>query len=239
MAKGTDASPRRPSREMTGTTTWALSPTDLTFLWDECPRCFYNKVALKRSRPRSPFPKVFGAIDRAMKGYYLGARAQTLVPGMAPGVIVGGDRWVKSAPVVPPGCDSSVCIRGRVDVLIECDDGTTAIVDFKTTEPSTEHVGKYSRQLHAYALALEHPAKGQAVTVSSMGLLCFAPDRFETQRQSAMLSGAVRWTEVPRDDVAFQRFLTDVVSVLDQRGPPAPESTCPWCRTDVSGGWAA
>ena len=24
---------------------WALSPSDLAFLWDDCPRCFYLKVA--------------------------------------------------------------------------------------------------------------------------------------------------------------------------------------------------
>ena len=119
---------------------WTLSPTDLTFLWDECPRCFYNKVALGRPRPRAPFPRVFGLIDRAMKDFYLGARAETLVPGMAPGVIVDGDRWVKTAPIVPPGASSSLVIRGRVDVLVACDDGTTAVVEFKTAAPGTAAV---------------------------------------------------------------------------------------------------
>ena len=160
---------------------WTLSPTDLTFLWEECPRCFYRKVALREPRPRSPFPTVFSRIDRAMKDFYLGERAEVLVPGMPTGVIGGGDRWVKSVPIVPPGCDSACLIRGRVDVLVACDDGSVGIVDFKTAEPCPGSLDKYSRQLHAYALALEHPARGAPVRVGTIGLLCFSPDRFQDQ----------------------------------------------------------
>jgi len=113
MAKGTEARPSEPAlttarlggagvRGRAGVPTWSLSPTDLTFLWDECRRCFYNKVVLRQARPRGPFPKVFGAIDRAMKDFCLGEQAEALVPGM-PGVIGHGDRWVKSVPIGLPG----------------------------------------------------------------------------------------------------------------------------------------
>jgi hypothetical protein len=53
---------------------WILSPSDFAFLWDDCPRCFYRKIVEKERRPRSPFPSVFGKIDRAMKQHYLGER---------------------------------------------------------------------------------------------------------------------------------------------------------------------
>ena len=55
-----------------------LAPSDFAFLWDECPRCFYLKVVRKQGRPRTPFPKVFGTIDRAMKSFYMGQRAESL-----------------------------------------------------------------------------------------------------------------------------------------------------------------
>ncbi len=38
---------------------WKISPSDLTFLWDECPRCFYLKVRHKFKRPGLPFPKIY------------------------------------------------------------------------------------------------------------------------------------------------------------------------------------
>jgi len=244
MAKGTEPRPRErgwtASRrgadrvpEGAGAATWALSPTDLTFLGDECPRCFYNKVVLKQPRPRAPFPRVFGLIDRAMKDFFLGQRTEGLVPGMAPGVIGGGDRWVKSAPIVPPGCTSGCCIRGRVDVLVDYDDGTTGVVDFKTSELGPAAIEKYMRQLHAYAIALEHPASGPARAVSALGLLCFEPDAFEAGGVRAALHGGLEWIEVDRDDKAFLGFLSQVVSVRDAvEAPapaPAPAPNCPWC----------
>ena len=250
MVKGTEARPCGSGRtgfhravdhvlEESGTATWALSATDLTFLWDECRRCFYKKVALGQPRPRAPFSKVFSLIDRAMKAVYIGERAEGFVPGMAPGVIGGGDRWVKSAPIVPPESNSACFIRGRVDVLVDCDDGTVAIVDFKTSEPGLAAVQQYSRQLHAYALGLEHPARGPATTVSALGLLCFEPDAFEAGGARAALLGDLVWVEVERDDEAFFGFLTEVVSVLEHGEAPAAAADCPWCAWQADGRVAA
>ena len=208
---------------------WALSPSDFAFLWDDCPRCFYLKVARKQPRPRSPFPSVFGRIDRAMKDHYLGERAETVANGMPAGIVGGGDRWVKSSPLLAPGRASTCLIRGRLDVLIDCDDGTTAIVDFKTVDPKSDHIATYSRQLHAYAMALEHPAGGRPETVSSLGLLCFVPDSFDAEEGRAGLFGPVQWIEVPRDDEAFVGFLAEVVSILEEDEPPPADPSCQWC----------
>ena len=208
---------------------WGLSPSDFAFLWDDCPRCFYRKVVRREPRPRTPFPSVFGRIDRAMKDFYLGERAESCARGMPAGVIGGGDRWVKSAPFAPPGSAGTGMIRGKVDVLVECDDGSLGVVDFKTTIPKPDHVATYSRQLHAYAWALEHPASGPAAVVSSLGLLCFLPDTYEAMGDQAGLYGNVEWIEVPRDDEAFVRFLMEVVSILNDSDPPPASPDCPWC----------
>ncbi len=136
---------------------------------------------------------------------------------------------MKSAPLLVPGSSKTCLIRGRVDVLVDCDDGTKGIVDFKTTIPKPDHVATYGRQLHAYAMALEHPSSGRAETVSSLGLLCFLPDTYEADRGRAGFFGPVQWIEVPRDDLGFVAFLGEVVSVLEQDDPPEPSPTCQWC----------
>lgn len=41
-----------------------LSPSDLTFLWDECPRCFYLKHILGIMRPAAP-SRLFSALSTA------------------------------------------------------------------------------------------------------------------------------------------------------------------------------
>jgi hypothetical protein len=240
VAKGTQARPRladvvdirtklRSTAESGVPARVSLAPSDFAFLWDECPRCFYLKVARKEARPRTPFPKVFGTIDRAMKSFYMGRRSKELASDVPAGVITQADRWVKSAGLTVPGSPFVSEIRGSLDALIECDDGTVAVVDFKTAEPNADHIATYSRQLHAYALALEQPALGPSTTVSALGLLCFLPSSF-TATETAALLGEVKWFEVERDQVSFLRFLIEVVSVLEEPEPPPASPTCAWCR---------
>ena len=213
---------------------WTLAPTDLTFLWNECPRCFYRKVALGQPRPRAPFPGVFSAIDRAMKDALIGRRAEALGLGAPAGLIGSPDRWVRSDPIKVAGGSTSVVFGGRLDALVAYDDGSDGVVDFKTSLPGQAHVPLYGRQLHAYTWALERPASGQPSEVRALGLLCFTPGRFVIGRSGAALRGALRWVEVPRDDVAFERFLAGVVRTLEAPEPPAPAVGCGWCRWRTS-----
>ena len=208
----------------------SLAPSDFAFLWDECPRCFYLKVVRKERRPRMPFPKVFGTIDRAMKAFYMGQRSEAVAAVMPRGVIGQSDRWVKSAGLTIPGSPVVSEIRGSLDALIQCDDGSVGVVDFKTAEPNVDHVATYSRQLHAYALALEQPFSGPAATVSALGLLCFLPDSFGGDAETVALTGRVEWFGIERDDPSFFRFLIEVASVLDADEPPPASTTCSWCR---------
>ena len=82
---------------------YKLSPSDLTFLWEECPRCFYQKVALGLSRPRSPMPSIFNKIDGLEKTFFAGQRTETITSKLPSGVIELGDKWVESGPLVVPG----------------------------------------------------------------------------------------------------------------------------------------
>ena len=218
---------------------WVVSATDLVFLWDDCPRCFYRKVALGRSRPAGAFPSVFGRIDRAMKQALQGHRVEQLLAGAPPGVITEPDRWVRSAPLRAPGVTRPLVIRGRLDALVACDDGTMAMVDFKTTGPDIANQDLYSRQLHAYATTLEHPGAGDAVTVSALGLGCFTPITFHIAAGEGSLRGEARWVEVPLERVGFAEFLTEVVGLLGAEAPPPPAPGCGWCRYRGAGTHAA
>lgn len=237
MAKATEGCCRAPVHNQGGSgrraprspQAWELSPTDLTFLWDECRRCFYRKVVLGQPRPRSPFPRVFGAIDRAMKDCLVGRRPEELAPGAPAGVIWSPDCWVRSAPICLPGCTTSVVLRGRLDALVACDNRTDAVVDFKTALPSDPQVPLYARQLHAYAWALERPAAGSPTAVSALGLLCFAPDAFDADKTRAALLGDLSWIDVPRNDEQFEEFLVDVVSMVEAPEVPDPSPSCGWC----------
>ena len=51
---------------------WKLSPSDFAFLYEECSRCFYLKIARDYQRPRGPFPKIFTIIDGLMNDTGIG-----------------------------------------------------------------------------------------------------------------------------------------------------------------------
>lgn len=216
---------------------YKLSPSDLTFLWDECPRCFYLKVARNFSRPSVPFPGIFSAIDARMTAHYNGMRTERIAPAMPPGVISHSQRWVHSQPLAVPGSASTCYVRGRFDTTVALDDGTYGVIDFKTSTPKAEHAAFYGRQLHAYALALERPAgKGFALApVTALGLIVFQPTSYvQTEHGAAQLGGSVSWLPVARDDEVFMGFLSQVVRLLD--GPEAPPAGdgCVWCRYRVA-----
>ena len=211
---------------------WKLSPSDFSLLWEECPRCFYMKVVRSRLRPRSPMPGVFNKIDAIEKAYFAGMSTKTISRDLPHGSIEFGEKWVTSGPIKVPGHRSSCFIHGKFDVAARFSDGTYGIIDFKTSEARDPHVPLYSRQLHAYAYALEHPGPGRLKLspVSRLGLLCVAPVELTALRQNGYaFKMSSHWIEVRREDDQFMLFLGEVMDILDRDEAPAASTSCQWC----------
>ena len=211
---------------------YKLSPSDLTFLWDECQRCFYLKVVHSFNRPGMPFPKIFTRIDRLMKEFFHQLPANEIASELPPGRVAFADKWVNSAPISFPNHGSSCYIRGIFDTVLQFDDHSYAVVDFKTSEPRSEHVDFYSRQLHAYSYALENakPGSFSLHPVTTLGLLCVEPVQMvRTPGGNLAYEGQVTWLDCPKDDQAFLAFLDQVLAVLDQPEPPPANPKCGFC----------
>jgi len=209
-----------------------LSPSDLTFLWDECPRCFYLKVVMGINRPPVAFPKIFSRIDLLMKRLFQDKNTGDLTPELPPGRVLFGERWVESLPITL-GADRPVFLRGKFDTVVSFDDGSYGVADFKTSEPSPKHVPFYSRQLHAYAYALEHPAPGKLSLepITRLGLLTVEPiDITRDEHRRIAYVGDVTWLEVPKDEDAFLSFLSQITRVLSQPEPPPSSEGCGFCQ---------
>lgn len=211
---------------------WKLAPSDLTFLWSECPRCFYLKVVHNLRRPYSPFPSIFTRIDRLMKDYFQDKPCEELTPDLPEGVVKMGDRWVTSAPIDLPGHVPSCYLTGKFDCLVEFVDGSYGVVDFKTSEAKPENVPFYSRQLHAYAYALEYSAPNSLhlSPITRLGLLTVEPvlmDRLHPGRIAYL--GDVTWQECPKSYPDFMSFLEEVVFTLELPEPPESGPTCAYC----------
>lgn len=214
-----------------------LSPSDLTFLWDECQRCFWLKSRGILNRPAGPFPKVFTRIDGLTKDHFFGKRSEDLASGLHPGRVSFGDRWVRSAPLHVPNHETRVALTGRIDTALSFDDGSFGIIDFKTMAPKPQHVYFYGRQLHAYALATENPAPGalELSPVTQLGLLCVEPIGLVGLDAGIAYGCASHFLVIERDDDAFLAFLSEVLFVVERPEPPDPGSDCPYCRYLATG----
>ncbi len=132
-----------------------LSPSELTFLWDECRRCFYLKVMQKFNRPSAPMAKIFTRIDQAMKTYYSDKSPHEISADLPEGRIFISEKFVQSEPIELPGHALRCHFSGKIDAYIRFDDGTFGVIDFKTSDPAPHHLEFYNRQLQAYKYCLK------------------------------------------------------------------------------------
>lgn len=216
-----------------------LSPSDFAFLWEQCKRCFYLKVAHGIRQPSMPMAGIFKRIEGLQMDLYDGKPTKEVLPELPPGIIRCGEKTVESEPIQAPGSGEPCYIYGKIDSLLEFEDGSWGILDFKTTQVKPEKAALYGRQLHAYAHAFEHPAakpqilRGKAPGLSpitKLGLLCFEPSELSLEGGGRhTYRGDVKWIEIPRDGDAFLTFVGETVKLL-QGGTPPPTPGCNWCE---------
>jgi len=210
-----------------------LSPSDLTFLWDECPRCFYLKYIHGILRPAAPFPSIFGAIDRLMKAQFAGHPASDLDASLPPGVVTVTEQWIESLPISLSGHVQACFIRGKLDAIIEFSDGSYGVVDFKTSAPTQAQIPFYSRQLHAYAYALQNPAPGRVSRspISRLGLYVETPHATLASTTSEIsFHFRSTWLEVPYLESGFLDFIDQVLALLELPEPPPAGESCTYCQ---------
>ena len=212
---------------------YKLSPSDLTFQYEGCKRCFYLKTVKGIAQPSMPLPSIFSKIAGLLKNHYDGKPTSELHVDLPSGIVSHGEKWVRSQTIEIPGHNSTYYINGRFDIVISFDDGTYGVIDFKTSKPSKDSTWMYSRQLHAYAYALEHPASGKLALspVTKLGLLYFYPDDINQQSIARLNYGAeIVWVEVEKDEDSFLNFIDGVLDVLELPETPDRSPKCQWCN---------
>ena len=211
---------------------YRLSPSDLTFLYEGCKRCFYLKVINGIYQPSIPLPSIFSQIAGLLKNHYDGKHTSELPIALPPGTMSYGEQWVRSRIIHLPNHSATCYINGRFDMAVSFEDATYGVIDFKTGNPNMEWSSLYGRQLSAYAYSLEHPAANTLALspVTKLGLLYFYPSAISQHCIERLAYEAeITWIEVEKNEQRFLDFIAEVLDVLEW--PEAPESSpsCQWC----------
>ena len=186
------------------------------------------------AQPSTPLPSIFSKIAGLLKNRYDVKHTSELHIDLPQGIVSYGEKQVRSQVIQLPNHNSTCFISVRFDIVVSFEDGTYGLIDFKTSDPGKDSARMYSRQLHAYAYTLEHPALGKLVLspVTKLGLLYFYPAKIYINQQSIdrLNYGAeIVWVEVEKDEEGFLSFIDEVLNVLELPEAPEHSPKCQWC----------
>lgn len=210
---------------------YRLNPSDLTFFYEDCKRCFYLKVVKNLPQPSIPLPSIFSQIANLLKNYYDGKHTSELHIALPPGIVSHSEQNVKSKVIKLPNHEATCFVSGRFDIVVSFEDRTYGVIDFKTGNPNSKSAHLYSRQLYAYAYALENPAINalSLSPITKMGLLYFYPSSIKQQTiEKLSFESEITWIEIEKDQQRFLKFIDDVLNVLELPEAPEHSPTCQW-----------
>jgi hypothetical protein len=202
-----------------------VSPSDFAFLYEECSRCYWEKLNNVFQRPMTPFPMIFQAIDKEAKRM-APARLKHLGQPRECGKLISKIR-------------NGVQINGKLDSLLydEKQDGYW-VVDYKVTRMKESNALKYERQLSAYAWTLENQNTEKLAVepkqVLGIGIFVLEPgEMFEQTHRGVNIGLALnltpQWLPLEYNRVHFERFLDHIASLAN--GPcPARGDNCSYCK---------
>ncbi len=213
--------PAKPAREN-------ISPSDLTFGLSTCKRCLWIKYWHKVMMPLT-MPLV-GPLSTFQENAFRGVATQEIDSSLRPGKVTKLAEFVKSKPLIVNGEATRWAILGKYDLVAENEDGTVALIDCKVSDSTRDSADFYSPQLHAYTYAMEIPASGKALSVASMGLLVWKPNRVIGNTPDTYGFGVAQsYVPIERNERGFLNVIQDFISVLE--GPfPDAGPTCNTCN---------
>lgn len=207
---------------------YKLSPSDFKYLWEDCKHCYYNKIVNNIALPSIGMPGIFNKMNSLAQDMAIGMKTTDFHKDLPPGKFEHKEKFLKSIPI--PNAKKAF-VLGRFDLLTKFTDKTHGVIDLKITDPRSENLYKFSKQLHAYKFALENPADKRdriVEKVTKMGLLVMSPENVEFMKGEIIFTAKPVWHEIEEDMPAFFNFIDDVVDLLENVQPEHSDD-CAWC----------
>jgi len=207
----------------------AMNPSQLGFVLGDCERCFVREVRDGVRRP-GMVPEIFNLADRAQKAEF---EVRDIIDLETEGIprfrIFAQNYRVESTPIPFGDLGIAVKITGRLDALVDTEDGRRVLVDYKTAAKPVP-VDRYRAQLGSYALALAWPRDGVApIEVDSTALLVLNARHVGTRPGRLGIYGEPEWIEVERDDVAMVDLLQHAAALVAGAAQPHHKRDCAYC----------
>lgn len=202
----------------------AISPTTLYILL-ECPKCFWLKVNLKIYRPEKPVASITNGLDRVFKLYFDNYREEKTLPPVLDGQIPGRLIDVLPKAYYYSHTDSGLLFWGKLDEVIDFDDGTFAAFDHKTRGSTVPAVHPaHQLQMDSYTLLLDENGR----PTKNLAYLAYWIPTAGVLHQGIPFNVEIKQISTNPDRV--RDLLVKAAFLLNNQAPPAPASDCIFCR---------
>ena len=167
-----------------------LSPSSLDFQINKCHRCFYLSKKLGIQTNNFP-PPVFNQLDLIQKDFFID-KDTSFISKKLPKVRFLRDNELPkkiSSSLLKDYKERNFKLVGIPDLVIEFEDKTYGIIDFKTTKISEKKAEFYKFQLEACATIFENPGEYNSIKtpllspVTKLAILQFDPLKIENKNE--------------------------------------------------------
>ena len=205
-----------------------ISPSDLTFSWNDCKRCFWLKYRFGIVAS-GMMPGLVTSLSSRQEKWYKGKTSHHFSTTLPVGQVDSTGLKVQSAPITVNGAPSPFSLVGKYDFLLRYDHGTYGVIDTKIVGKNNGKGDFYWPQLAAYDYILANPASGEPREVETLGLMVWAVGEVNYDGSSdPSISFPAAYEPIARDLSKFDAFIAEVVQVLLGE-IPASGSKCGNC----------
>ena len=215
-----------------------LSPSSLDFQINKCHRCFYLSKKLGIQTNNFP-PPVFNQLDLIQKSFFINKDTSFISEKLPKGRFLQDNELPKkiSSSLLKDNKDRDFKLVGIPDLVIEFEDKTYGIIDFKTTKISEKKADFYKFQLEAYATIFENPGEINGIRtpllspVTKLAILQFNPLKVENKnKMNCNFIFDLGYVEL--ENRIYEKLIDRVTLALDilqMNEPPVINENCNDC----------
>ncbi len=215
-----------------------LSPSSLDFQINKCHRCFYLSKKLGIQNNNFP-PPVFNQLDLIQKDFFIDKDTSFISEKLPIGRFLQENELPKkiSSSLLKDNRDRDFKLVGIPDLVIEFEDKTYGIIDFKTTRINEKKADFYKFQLEAYATIFENPGEVNSIKtpllkpITKLAILQFDPNKIKSK--NAMNCNIIfNMCYIELENRIYEKLIDRVtlaLDILEMKEPPAFNNSCNNC----------
>jgi hypothetical protein len=213
-----------------------VSASSLGFDYESCPRCFYLDAKKDIKKPNGAFSSIFQKLEAAVRELYFkpedgkDRNLHTIHESLPSGTIESSNRGFTSVPYLVENLNLELIVTCKLDNLVKLDDGTYAIVMFKTSMPKESNLPAIEKQINACAWAIQHCNKPEKqVKITEVGIMVFDAVAAVQMKSYDQLFSYIKLNLEPDQ---FENYLQDIATLLVSNVVPDFTDGCSYCHRD-------